>query len=486
MAMKGPDGTNTNLRALNLWWKDKKTDMTVALTSDDNRVTFWSVPNDVDQAKRITGIDLTANNDEYNKVTVYLRGESPGDDVIHFTTTGTPPTKLAGDVHVTVVEVDLDVDTNNDGSIDTANTGEDRYEQYEPGVLVCRTPATPSSLYHHNVPMKLKVDAGGSSHAGGCKVTMEALAAHPSSNLIYTSLTTQNSSTLVTFENSPHPPAATVWYLSSVPATVWILGRTVGSWPIKLICKDPSGNIIKTDTVAIYVVPYVNTAPIGFSNDVTSWCPFWKENEADSMPHDILDTSIPKRLEHHGWDIVTSKFTDEQGDATTGTCTLANLKNIMPYGGVIIMCTHGFGGPSPPDVGSAALVAFAYGEYTDATAWKGSEFGLGVGDMKIGNGSTFVWRTVVYAEPSWFASNWKTWPDSNNALVVFEMCYSDNVLGYVGGRMKFAFHGHVPFSVADSDMNELFGKLTGGSWGNVINLRFVGASAPSSGRAHSS
>jgi len=77
MAMKGPDGTNTNLRALNLWWKDKKRDMTVALTSDDNRITLWSVPNDADPAKQITQINLTANNDEYNKVTVYLGGKVP-------------------------------------------------------------------------------------------------------------------------------------------------------------------------------------------------------------------------------------------------------------------------------------------------------------------------------------------------------------------------------------------------------------------------
>ena len=346
--------------------------------------------------------------------------------------------------------VDLDVDTNNDGTIDSDNTGEDQYEAWLTGVVVCKNRAGDGKVpdgwggepFDHLVPVKLsyKLTTDGT-------LTLSASLGAERLKI----WTDSHKSAEVKLPKRYNLPADTV------PATLWLDGIETGYAKLDLCYTDAKGNELDKDQVAAYVTETISWAPQG--SRVYTWAPCF---EWDRDPAGI--DALHSKVKDHGWNVdIASQFKDTTGqDNDVGTCTLENLKSVREGG---IVATHSHGNPE-------FFVAVYVGDERDnpadmaaADAW----WNKGTPDQEEHMFTGWsVKRDMWYvgARPEWFENNWSARLNNSRSIVVMMGCYTsaggpDSVVGGAGGRVGFGYPGKSNFRNHKHNMAKLFGRLVG-------------------------
>ncbi len=346
-------------------------------------------------------------------------------------------------VRVTVVKIDLDVDSNNDGTIDSDDTGEELYEPYASGVVVCKDRAGDGAGLDHLVEMKLGLSPGLTVGTVTASVSGSCLQAWPNSSKTGTPITYGSGKT---------------WDLAteSVPSSLWIDGLSIGQDWLELSYKDTNGNVVATDRVAVQVVDTISWSPEG--TFAYAWEPCkWPYGTPGRLTSEGVE-AVLDNIMSQGWNVTTCRFSDTTAyDDTFGTCTLPNFKSCKA-GGVLVVFTHG----------SATHFSAAYASSPTPT---GSWANLEPGMSWVSSG---YWGRRAKIEKSWLSANWKPTRDSIKGITCILSCGAataidspDSLAENAGGRVIFGYAGCSYASVSAADFTELFGRMNGSLAGGL-------------------
>jgi hypothetical protein len=319
--------------------------------------------------------------------------------------------------------IDLDTDTNNNGTIDDY---EDEYEEYPSGRVVC---------------LDRKGDGESLDDLGLIVLTP------PDTDKGTVKLEAIEGGSLIKVwrdENkSVEVKLPATWSPAETPGQLYVDGIALGQVVLKLSYTPPEGDAVG-DSVALYVTETISWAPAG--NYVTSWAPLygWGLPAAPlTMLHDLV--------KDHGWDVDTKFFRDETRGGSCGSCTLYNFKNMMKTGGIAALYTHGVEG--------ATSRVVCFDTQAEADQWRGSEPHMST--LYYVDDDLWVVRVAASWYDAWFGEL-----TSRNAIVHLMSCYSsaggaDSVAAYVGGRVILAYPDLVNASWLD-DNNHLFFECLNG------------------------
>ena len=356
-----------------------------------------------------------------------------------------------------VLDLDLDVDTNNDGTIDTNNSGEDEYEQYEPGVIVCKDRHGDSTNLDHLVEMKLafwptnltNVALNLESTSGGSLVKLWA---------------DTNKTTEVTL------PTNWNFTADSPPTSLWIDGVSTGQVTLDLYFDTTGGVELLRDTIAVYVAPTVSWGPRSrmppgemvavswqpFAWSGSTWFPGWPTWGGDTnCAWAALD-----KIQSQGYDVDDFMFLDDTPeDNDFGTCTLTNLKSLR-YSPVLVMATHG---------SSNYFYAVAGTNQAAIDTWRNGEAGTSTDHVCSYPSDIYV----ACISNSWVTNNWHLPalpPDEDEdldwmrSITLLDVCFgaeggSISLLDLVGGRTRLGYPGLDPNTTNNN--SRLFGRMNG-------------------------
>jgi hypothetical protein len=338
---------------------------------------------------------------------------------------------------VRVVEADLDVDSNNDGGIEANNLGEDGYEQYSPGVIVCVDRHGDDTNLDHLVEMKL---AFSPTNLTSGTLTLEA-SSNGANIRIWT--TTNKTSEVIL-------PTNYSLATCTAPSSLWIDGVSTGQVVLDLYYKDSGGTEICRDQVAVFVTKTVSRSPSG--HFAFGWEPCgWLGNggQGTATAETVLDNVVSQ-----GWDNVMARYQDVTGgDDSVSNCTLANFKG-MRLGGLVEVSTHGWTG---------YVCAVYVTSYSAATNWISGESNMvAVISSAVTNPPMYYVR--VYTK--WFEDNWKLNLDANDAIIMFMTCHgagggTSSLVNRAGGRVRFGYEDSPEHIYMRSNNNKLFGRMNG-------------------------
>ena len=309
------------------------------------------------------------------------------------------------------IDVDLDVDSDNDGTIERNDGFEDSIEEREPGRIV---------------PVGMRQELVWNIH--GClnpedSLILEQTAGNGTLELVHQKSNIKLSETqcIQLKEKTTGSGIVEHWY---------VRGTKAGPVTLRFSVRNQMGTIRASDTVQILVIPPIAVAP-GGGKKAAIWC--------SPLTGCFLDPMIDQ-LKIAGW-TVDLFCDDDMNDLDVGPCTLDNFQKLRNYGFVYIVA-HGNKGVfspvlfPPTPAGKAA-----------ADRWRGSEDG-----MLTKKSGIPIWESIrtvheVVVCDSWLVANWKPALDKNQSIVVFDSCHSKDANNgglstseASGGRLRFGFH----------------------------------------------
>ena len=230
---------------------------------------------------------------------------------------------------ITAWSVDIDVDSNNDGAIDTDNNDEDGYEDYAPGLLLTVTNGLAEGA-GMRYPVRLSGDVV--NFAGSVRLAQSAGCGR----------------VRVWTNTAPGAAALTLpveWDVSqgeTPPAHVWVDGVATGAVSLAYSAIR-NGQTLASDSVRLTVIPPASYAP-GGGNFAAIWAPLKTDNNANTNNNvKWYDGQvIADELAGQGWPEVVW-YKDETGDTdlNLGTCTFENYLNMRNAGVVCVTASHG-------------------------------------------------------------------------------------------------------------------------------------------------
>ena len=348
--------------------------------------------------------------------------------------------------------VDIDVDSNNDGTIDAHDNDEDGYEEYEPGLLMARhDPLDQAEGAGGRHPVRLSPMPEGFSgiarltKSGGGAVRLWDGAGSGASQL----------------------PLPKTWNLAqgeTPPAQVWVDGTADGAVTlIYSIVRD--GVALASDSVRLTVIPPASYAP-GAGDFAAIWSPLNKTNSVNAANKigDIDGQCLEDEIENQGWPNVTW-YRDDTGDSdlNLGTCTPENYLNMRNAGVVCITASHG----------SAGYHSAVYAPLTAAGEalvenWCANRPGMAC--KFINPSGTDPGYYYAQVSSSWLQSNWKPSLDARRTITVWGICYSavaggalPSIMTAAGGRWRIGYSDAVSGRESSSDIEKWCRYMNGKS-----------------------
>ena len=264
--------------------------------------------------------------------TVLVRAEGPGEAVLtlSFQGTGAAAVFECG-THVSVKAwgLDIDVDSDNDGVIDTGDSGEDGYEDYAPGLLLTVTHGLAEGA-GMRYPVRLS-----SEFCGFTGTVRLAPSAGCGQVRVWTN-------------TAPGAAALTLpveWDVSlgeKPPANIWVDGVVTGAVSLAYSAiRD--GQALACDGVRLTVIPPASYAPAGL-DFAAVWAPLYQKNNSNEE-NNVGSTDgwfLEQELKSQGLtNIVWHKDETGDTDANLGTCTFENYLNMRNAGVVYVTASHG-------------------------------------------------------------------------------------------------------------------------------------------------
>jgi hypothetical protein len=358
-------------------------------------------------------------------------------------------------IPMTVLEFDLDTDTNNDGIIEADNENEDLFEMIPPGRIVRATLAGNDTPGDELAEIRLKIEPPL------CSGTVELSAVFGGDDICVWE---------DDGETMPVPLPAT-WDVSAaaVPPILYVDAiddAQPGGVKLKLAYSDAEGHLISEDEVCLYVTKTVSKSP-GGSSLVSMWSPF-----RDWEISDIAEEEIVDQLEYYGWDVVTNIFYDDTGpDTCFGSCIRGNFSE-MPQGGFVYVNSHG---------GYNGIIAVVASTQEAAEAWAGGDPGIEV--YRAGD-EGWWWVSV---STDWLRTNWQPETKSHGSIVWIDTCRSGTVppgggetsAESVGGRCAFGYDAcSSPFE-SRGDLERILGRMRGSACRSAGEAFVAGGHTPS-------
>jgi len=341
-------------------------------------------------------------------------------------------------VNVTVSDVRLFTDTDNNGNIDEAIGGEREFAQYAPGRLILmkgeedgtmtpgpraetRFKLMPDALAQSGTVTLSAVEGGNrvevwNAEQGGAKITLP-----------------------ITYD----PP-------TSAPQTLWVSGVSTGT-AVLAASYTFINNVTSSNLTAYTVIPPLSVAP-AVSNAYV-WCSLPSLGYADG-------TAFAEELKNQGFNV--RWFKDDDGTNTVNffTCTFSNYLE-MANAGAITIISHGdksehlaVYAPLTP-AGEAACIA-----------WCAGQTGMTVDfvDDPDPDGDSFWFVSV---DTAWLETNWRPSLSNNNAITLWSICYSadtsagTSVKEAAGGRWRSGYELPVDMYEATTVNNAFLGRMNG-------------------------
>jgi len=340
------------------------------------------------------------------------------------------------ETRVTKAAIDLDVDSNNDGYVDYGNDGEDEYETYAPGVVVCKDRKGDGEDLDHLVELKPRSQP---FNLRGGILTIKATS-HGDRVKIWTDTNKTEEIDL---------PAEFDLAETERPTSLWIDGVATGDVALALSYhRGSTTNTLLRDEVALHVTDTVSWSPAG--NLVYTWEPCTWPDTVDGWVATTAVQAVDLALRDQGWDV--TRFIDDQAhDNATGTCSFVNFRNLRNAG---VLVTHSHG-----NVGYVAGVYVQ--DRAAALNWTGGEPGT------LRMNSRYWGATVAIAQSLWLTNNWKSIRNERESVTVLLACHSAqggtnaSALAYAGGRARFGHTGGHTDAQQEADMERLFKRMNG-------------------------
>lgn len=358
---------------------------------------------------------------------------------------------------VGVINVDLDVDTDNNGNIDADDSGEDKYEEYTPGRILCKNGYGIDTNTDYLAEIKLSVHP--TMNTGTVQLD------EPGNTFCTRVYTATNKTEEISL---PHN-----WDISvtNLPSTLYVDGVATGQ--VQLALSYTGGGLAITDKVAVLIIPTISYAP-GKGANAFIWAPLKTSangNSANNLGWADA-TEFENQIKSQGWSTVTW-FEDTTGDTDTnlGSCTFANYKG-MTNCGIFTVTSHGDKGCHPA----------VYAEYTPAglaviSNWCGGETGITI-DPWLPDPNDQNWLAGCYVarvSSSWLSANWQSGMNANRAICLWSICYSatsntvtgeDAVKECAGGRWRVGYVEQT-YEQEDREVNGKFLMRLNGSTDNA-------------------
>ncbi|MCX6034525.1 MAG: hypothetical protein NTV38_06060, partial [Chloroflexi bacterium] len=343
---------------------------------------------------------------------------------------------------VTPISVDIRVDTNNDGTIDQGNNGENTYKMDTDGLIVAIDLSGDSAGALDIKPVQLKIiNNPGSGHGtlhcstqpGAVDAWVDAAATQP-----------------LTLPKT--------WDLSkdTVPSTIYITGKTLGTGFLFLTAattgNNPGATGTGVDSTMFTVVKTPCWAPVGTFAYIWEPCP-WSIGWAGD--------AFCSQVEDYGWNVTACRFYDLFGwDSDPGYCTMQNFKNVASIG-LLCLCAHS-------GCTGSSVAAEYFGTQGAADAWRGSEAGM----SSFYSEKLVCW--FVNVPDTWFASNWAPNLNIARAITWWYCCTQYPCARAAGGRVTLGYDCDPDFSGNTTNLGLFFGRMTGHASGWDVSKRRAG------------
>ena len=339
----------------------------------------------------------------------------------------THPRSGATDVaKYTVFHVDLDIDSDNDLSIENDDGFEDAIEEREPGKIISYDQSGISPGQDYRVPLRLKA-WGGETNA---VVRLDADSSSPHVAEIYRSGTGDDKLDLPFYF-----PA------DSIPS-LYVDGVTNGTISFTATLVNPPEGVSATSSVR--PIPGIELAedkvsaliiqPISFSpgGGAAVWSS--KPNEIGDGDGVMFDSLISNQGYKVTW------YRDDYGERnlSVGDCTANAYLNLDGYGAITII-SHGETNEHLavyfPDTTAGLDAASRWVADVQYSGGLGSDMTVKrAWDRKNG-----YWYRYVSVKPRWFEANWKPGFDKRNSIVLWACCMSATLLDCCGGRWRSGY-----------------------------------------------
>ena len=336
----------------------------------------------------------------------------------------THPKSGATDVaKYSVFHVDLDIDSDNDLSIEDDDGFEDAIEEREPGKIISYDQSGISPGQDYRVPLRLRAWGGGENAV----VKLES--SNPQAAEVYRSETGGDKVSL------PFSFPA-----DSIPA-LYVDGIAKGAVTITATLINQSADELAEDKVTALIIQPISFAP-GQGRHAGAWisdpCMDQPENPNRALRTANRIESVAKSVgfacaDHEEWCIdPTDGYDDDPGDLTLdrfkamANCGILLFKGHGARGRNIIVCF------TDSQEGAAAASTWCAGE---AVGMRPDRCRLSYGNFRC-----------VRCYNSWYAANWKSGLDQGNAIVFWQSCHSaerngrtDSIEQSAGGRWRIAW-----------------------------------------------
>ncbi len=286
---------------------------------------------------------------------------------------------------VTVVQIDIDTDSNNDGTIDADDAGEDQYEEYAPGRIICVNGYGINTNTDYLGEIKLALRPALTNGV----LKLEAIEGGDRIKVWTTINKTAEITLPKTYDlSSTNSPSS--FYVDGI-----VTGKVMVAWSYSY------GNFACTDKVAMVIIPTISYTPVSSNAYVWSSLPSLGTGDGTEFQNQIKDEGFK----------VTWFSDSSASDTNFEDCSLANYKN-MANAGAFTVISHGA-------VGKHLSV---YAEDTTngqnaCNAWCGTEANM-VTKREDGLGY------YVEVSSKWLADNWKSGMDANRTIGMWSICYS--------------------------------------------------------------
>ena len=351
------------------------------------------------------------------------KSDSQRDRVIRVTHTKSGATDMA---KYTVFHVDLDIDSDNDLSIERGDGFEDAIEEREPGKIISWDQSGISPGQDYRVPLQLRA-WGGETNA---VVRIDADSSSPRVAEIYRSEAGGTKLDLPLYF-----PA------NSIPL-LYVDGVTNGTINFTAALINPPEGISATtsvrpipglelaeDKVAALVIQPISFSPGGGAAVWSS-----KPNEIGDGDGVLFDSLISNQ----GYKVTWYRDAYGERDLSVGDCTANAYLNLDGYGAVTII-SHGETNEHLavyfPDTTAGCDAASRWVADVQYSGGLGSDMTVKrAWDRKNG-----YWYRYVSVKPRWFEANWKPGFDKRNSIVLWACCMSATLLDCCGGRWRSGY-----------------------------------------------
>ena len=377
----------------------------------------------------------------------------PSGDVIELTARGTGTAEfvlsMSGGgvtskdrVKITCVRVDLDVDSDNDLSMEDADGFEESIESFWPGKILCVNGEGFEAGRDYLAPMRMRTFPA--SVAPGCQIRLDAV---------------KGTNCVIVWEDESKTrrTGLSAAWLPSTPTLgermLQVDGVETGRVQFVMSYLGGDETPICSNLVTMLIIPPISYAP-GCSSNAVVWCslPRLNAQDARTFRREIKDQGF----EHVVW---WEDATDDT-DCDVRDCTLENYTKISEFGAVNVV-SHG-------GVNFHYAVYFEDSPAGEAAAHSWTNGTNVIQGIFIGRDGDHL-RNFYYVGVSneWFATNWKPHLDRNKAIVMWSSCYSETLLAHCGGRWRTGYY-FPTYMYEANDVNTAFlGRMNGRLDGTV-------------------